>query len=278
MALLTVDPEKCARDGICVAECPARIVELVDEESFPSLIEGGEEFCINCGHCVAVCPRGALSLETMAPEECWPMQKGLLPSAEQVDHFLRSRRSIRSYKKQPVDEELLRSLIDVARYAPSAHNSQPVHWLVIDGFDPVQQLAAIVIDWMRFAIRSEDPLAQLMHFDRVVAAWERGVDRVLRGAPHLIVAHGEADFRATQSSCTIALTYLELAAYAHGLGACWAGYFNAAATSYEPMQKALALPEGHASVGAMMIGHPKFQYHRIPLRSRAIIDWRRGLG
>ena len=146
MALLTVDPEKCARDGICVAECPARIVEPADEESYPSLIEGGEEFCINCGHCVTVCPRGALSLETMAPEECWPVQKELLPSAEQVDQFMRSRRSIRSYRKEPVDEALLSTLIDVARYAPSGHNSQPVHLLVIDGLDQVQHLAGIVVD------------------------------------------------------------------------------------------------------------------------------------
>jgi len=276
MALLTVDPEKCARDGICVAECPAKIVELADKESFPSLIEGGEEYCINCGHCVVVCPRGALSLETMAPEECLPVQRALLPSAEQVDHFLKSRRSIRSYKKQPVNEELLRTLIDVARYAPTGHNSQTVHWLVIDGFDQVKALAALVVDWMRTAIDANEEIAQWLHFDRVVAAWERGTDRILRGAPHLLIAHGPEDFPPTQTSCTIALTHLELSAYAHGLGACWAGYFHRAAVVYEPMQKALALPKGHVTCGAMMIGNPKYKFHRIPLRNNARIAWRRG--
>jgi len=97
---------------------------------------------------------------------------------------------------------------------------------------------------------------------------------VLRGAPQLIIAHGQA-LPPTQTACVIALTYLELAAFAQGLGACWAGYFNAAATFYPPMQQALALPEGHQSFGAMMVGYPKFQYHRLPLRNEAKITWRR---
>jgi nitroreductase len=36
-------------------------------------------------------------------------------------------------------------------------------------------------------------------------------------------------------ACAIALTYLELATYSLGLGACWAGYFSAAAAFYPPM-------------------------------------------
>ena len=61
---------------------------------------------------------------------------------------------------------------------------------------------------------------------------------------------------------------------ASGLGACWAGYFNAAATSWLPLQSALALPENHASYGAMMVGYPKFAYHRLPVRNEADISWR----
>lgn len=259
---------------MCVAECPSRIIEMADDESFPALIEGGEEFCIDCGHCVAVCPQGALSIATMSPEQCWPVRKDLMPSAEQVDELLKSRRSIRSYQHVPVSEELLRTVIDVARYAPSGHNSQPVHWLVIDGFEQVRYFAGLVVDWMRAAIESGQEIARLLHFDRAVAAWERGVDRILRNAPHLVVAHGPADLRTIQSSCTIALTYLELSAYAHGLGACWAGYFTSAATFHKPMQKALALPEGHMTFGAIMIGLAKFKYHRIPLRNDARIEWR----
>ncbi len=131
MSLFTVDQEKCQRDGLCAAECPAMLIEITGKESFPTPIAGAEELCINCGHCVAICPQGALSLKTMAPEDCPPVRKELLLTAEHCEHFMRSRRSIRKYKEKPVPRDLLTRLIEVARYAQTGSNSQPVHWLVI---------------------------------------------------------------------------------------------------------------------------------------------------
>ena len=154
-----------------------------------------------------------------------PLDEAMLPTQQQMDHFLRSRRSIRVYKDKPVDREILASLIDVARYAPSGHNLQPVHWLVIQERAEIKRLSGIVIDWMRFMIETKWPFAQDMHFDRVVQAWENDVDRVLRGAPHLIVAHGPSGLPHVQTACIIALAHLELAAHSFGLGACWAGLF-----------------------------------------------------
>jgi nitroreductase len=74
--------------------------------------------------------------------------------------------------------------------------------------------------------------------------------------------------------CSIALTYLELAAFTMGLGACWAGWFNFAANHYAPLTEALGLPEGHAAFGAMMLGHPRHRYQRIPRRKQPDIVWR----
>lgn len=274
MSLFSIDETKCKRDGFCVAECPALIIEMKTRESFPAPIEGAEELCINCGHCVAVCPHEALSLKTMSPANCEPMRKELALSQEQVEHFLKSRRSTRTYKKQPVDRPTLAKLLDIARYAPSGHNLQPVNWLVIENTEHLKPLAGLVVDWMRDVIEHQPAIAQPMHFDRVVAAWERGQDRIFRGAPQLIVAHAPKKLGPAQAACIIALTYLELAAASLGLGACWAGYFNASANAYEPTMKALELPEGHQCFGAMMIGYPTYSYHRIPLRNEARITWR----
>ena len=65
---LTVDYAKCNRDGLCVLECPAKIIEMNDKG--PVGIEGAEEICIKCGHCVAICPEEALSLNFLSPESC----------------------------------------------------------------------------------------------------------------------------------------------------------------------------------------------------------------
>jgi nitroreductase/NAD-dependent dihydropyrimidine dehydrogenase PreA subunit len=273
MSLLTVNQEKCKRDGICIAVCPAGIIEFKTKEAFPTLIDGGNEFCIRCGHCVAVCPHGAMTHTTMKSEDCPPMREEWLLGPEQVEHFLRSRRSIRAYKKKQVDQEVLVKLIDVARFAPSGHNLQPVNWHIIYDKKKVYRLADLVIDWMRNLIQKGSPLAAAMHLDRIVATWEAGIDRICRGAPHVVVAHANKEDRTAPAACTIALTYFELAASSFGLGVCWAGYFNAAANFWPPMMEALGFPEGHVSFGAMMVGHQKYKYQRLPLRNEAKITW-----
>lgn len=273
MTTFTVD-EKCNRCGLCILECPAGIIESEQPEALPSWVEGGEERCIVCGHCVAVCPVDAVSLDTMRPEECPLVRRESLPSAEQVELLLKSRRSVRACREQPVPRELLAKLIDIARYAPSGHNAQPVQWLVIEDTKEVRRLSGLVADWMRRLVKAAPEAARLSHFDLLVADWDGGRDRIMRGAPHAIVAHAPKDDPGAQEAGAIALTYLELAAYSLGLGACWAGYFQGAAVFYRPMTEALHLPEGHGSLGAMMIGYPSHRLRRIPLRNQPRITWR----
>jgi Fe-S-cluster-containing hydrogenase component 2 len=95
------------QDGLCVAECPMVIIRLKDKKSVPTPTKDADELCIHCGHCVAVCPHGAMSHKSMTPEQCPPVRKDWRLNPEQVEHFLRSRRSIRTYRGQPVEREIL---------------------------------------------------------------------------------------------------------------------------------------------------------------------------
>jgi nitroreductase/NAD-dependent dihydropyrimidine dehydrogenase PreA subunit len=274
MNFLKIDQEKCKKDGICAETCPMGLIEQKDDNSFPSPIDEAQQLCIQCGHCVAVCPYAALSLNTMNPKNCMEIRKDLILNPEQAEHFLRYRRSIRVYKNKPVEKETISKLIEIARYAPSGHNLQPVEWLVIYDSVEVQKLAGIVIDWMRYMIKEQPDVADLLHLDRVVNRWEKGNDTICRKAPHIIIAHASTENRTASSASDIALAYLELAAPSFGLGGCWAGFFNAAATFWPPMQKSLPLPDNHAAFGTMMIGYPKYKYYRMPERKAPEISWR----
>jgi len=274
MSELTVDREKCNICGICVKECPLYIIKMQDAESLPAWSDDGESLCVKCGHCVISCPTTAISVNSITPDACIEVKRDLLPSAEQVELFLKSRRSVRAYKDKKVPRELLSKLIDIARYAPSGHNTQPVHWLVIENPNEVRRLAGIVADWMRMVIEDNPAMAQALHLDRIIIDWDRGNERIMRGAPHAIVAYGRKDNFMAPQAATIALTTLELAAYGYGLGACWAGYFHAAASGFPPMVEALGLPEGYNCLGAMMVGYPQHRFYRIPTRNQPHILWR----
>ena len=136
MSLFTVDPSKCKKDHICVAICPLGNIEQVDGVPTPGKNAG--ESCINCGHCVAACPTGALSHRAMRPEQCASIKPGLSLNADQADQFLRGRRSIRVYRTDPVDRAALARLIGTASTGPSGHNTQPAEWLVIHDTAEIQ--------------------------------------------------------------------------------------------------------------------------------------------
>lgn len=259
---IVIDRDLCACDGICVAECPAKIIRE-DSEGYPMLAPEYVPLCISCGHCLAVCPHAALTLDGVGPNGCPPVDDSPSLRPEAVAALATSRRSVRSYQEQPVPGETIERLIDLARWAPSARNLQPVHWTVLDERNKTREAASLVADWLR----------EVGFCPELVAAWDEGEDRILRGAPHLIVAHASAQGFRPAADCVIALTTLELAAHGTGLGACWAGYFMAAADAYDPLKELLGLPEGHRTYGALMLGLPRFRYRRVPPRKGARVTW-----
>jgi len=272
--LIAIDHTKCTRDGLCAKECPMGLITMNDR--VPTPIESAEQRCVNCGHCVAVCPYGALSLKNTSAEGCPSLNDGWQMTPENVEQFLKGRRSIRVYKKQEVERELLMKALDMARYAPTGHNSQSVQWRVIHNGQRVQELVDVVIDWMRKMVAEQSPLAAGLGMAGLIKARELGYDPICRNAPHLIIAHAPKEDRFANSSATIALSYLELAALPLGLGTCWAGYFQLAASMSPEVMQAIGLPEGHQSVGTMMIGHPQWGYHRIPPRKPLQVSWDAG--
>jgi len=201
----------------------------------------------------------------MKPADSLPIGNGSPPTIKKPGQLLPSRRSIRSYQQQTIPQAHIEQLLEVCRWAPSAKNAQPVHWLVLETPEAVQQLAGLTVDWLRTGTA----------YPGIVTAWDQGKDMVLRNAPHLLVAHAHQDSLKPEIDCTIALTYFDLAAHSCGIGTCWAGILmSAVAAGYQPLLDALALPEDHHLYGAMIFGYPRFPYFKIPARKEARVVWR----
>jgi len=265
MGLIAIDEQRCKKDGLCATECPAAIIQL-QEDGFPEMVVGGADLCILCGHCVAVCPEGALSHKRCPREACPPINKKLVLHEQQAAQFLRSRRSIRRYQDKPVEKEKIQRLIEVARYAPTGSNSQLVEWLVVDDKSKIKSIAGLTIDYFRRILREDPQAMAIASLPRAVAAWEAGYDTVLRHAPALIVASAPKEAFNGMVDVTLALCYLDLMAPTLGLGTCWAGLLQSALRFSPSIKEALGVPAEHPHHYPMMLGYPKPKYYRLPER------------
>jgi len=144
---------------------------------------------------------------------------------------VRTRRSVRAYRADPVPQETLHRVLDTARIAPSGSNRQPTRLIVITDE----------------RIRSD--LVPMCHDQSFIAE-----------APVVIVACGR-DIKYNRGEwmgryamivdVTIAMDHLTLAARAEGLGTCWIGSFSNAA-----LKQYFKLPKDVDVVALTPLGYP----------------------
>jgi nitroreductase/NAD-dependent dihydropyrimidine dehydrogenase PreA subunit len=276
MNVIKVDVEKCNRDGICIEICPLNLL-AADREGRPEMRPGAAAHCIGCGHCVAVCPKGALDNVKNPLGDQTAIPDKYLPDPAQSALFLRSRRSIRRYKAQSVPRQTVLELLEIARFAPSGHNTQGISYLVVDDAENLAQLRGLIAEWMRGAVDSSPELSAYLNLPALLAAHEKGEDPVLRKAPVLIVAHAPAALLPAQISTVLSLEYVELFAPSLGLGACWAGIAQRCAQACPAFAQFLNIPPDRKITGMLMAGFPQFKYRRLPTRNPLDVAWFKGL-
>lgn len=271
MSHIVVDQDSCTRCGICAKVCPSGIIDLADEVNLPRVQETKTLRCLNCGHCEAFCPSQALILDLRPEEKVFlPSGAGTI-SPEDMEFYLKKRRSVRHFTRDPVPREKILEVLDIARYAASGTNGQPVQWLVVHDPEKVRKIAELTIEWMRSLLNTPHPMSG--YVPALISAWEQGYDVICRGAPHLLFAHIPEGNPIAPVDAIIALTHFDIAAPAFDIGTCWAGFVAAAAMFYEPLQKELDLPAGRKCAYAMMFGNPRYKIYGIPRRKPLEVMW-----
>lgn len=272
MDTIIVDEDLCTRCGICSEACALGIVIPAREDTLPDVPGDMSERCIRCGHCEAFCPTGALTLN-LRPEEKEVLPKGAgVISPEEIGFYLKKRRSTRMYKADPVPREKIGELLEVARYAPSGENGQPVEWIVVHDPAKVRRVADLTVEWMKTFIESGHPMGGF--FSALTGIYEGGYDVICRNAPHMLFAHIPEDNPVAPVDGIIGLTYFDVAAPAFGIGTCWAGFVAMAVSEYGPLQKEIGIPAGRKCAYAMMFGYPKYRPKNIPRRNPVNVTWK----
>jgi nitroreductase/NAD-dependent dihydropyrimidine dehydrogenase PreA subunit len=268
---IIIDQESCTRCGTCSEVCPMGIIDPAGDETPPVIRTERSGMCISCGQCEAFCPSGSLVQDNGREGPARTSGEGAIPP-DRLGRYLKSRRSIRCYRPEPVPEDTIVSILDIARFAASGGNGQPVEWLVIHDPAKVQKVAGLTVDWMRELARSTHPMSA--YAPHLIAAWESGNDIICRHAPHLLFPHIPETNPMASTDAIIALTHVDIAAPAFGVGTCWAGFVAMASRSYQPLQDLLALPKGRVTGHAMMFGFPRYKPYYIPPRKSLKVMWK----
>jgi nitroreductase len=131
---------------------------------------------------------------------------------------IRSRRSCRVFKSDPISKDILERIVEAALWAPSGKNRQNCRVFVVAG----QKRDELVSIADRSFPLMEKSLRDL--YDEKIVSFTRNFFKTLGGAPVLLVFYSlptdEGTFVDTQSVSAAIENALLAAAY-EGLGTCW---------------------------------------------------------
>ena len=183
---------------------------------------------------------------------------------------IKTRRSVGAYTQKEIPQALVLTILDAARWAPSAHNAQPWRFIVVTDHDAKRRLAEAMADeWAEDLARdgvSPDVRRNLV---------ESSVRRFTQ-APVLVIASitmEEMDkypdegrqkiehLMATQSLAA-AIQNMLLTAHSEGLGTCW---FCAPMFCQNVVRKVLGIPNNVEPQALITLGYPS-EHPEAPLR------------
>lgn len=256
----TIDQELCTQCGACVDDCPFHIIELAPD--YPALNPARAHHCIRCQHCLAVCPTGALSILGLNPDQSLPLPESL-PAPDQVAALIRGRRSIRSFRPEPLDPHQIDHLLRTVANAPTGKNSRQCLFTLVDDRATMDELRRRTLEGLRRAVNEKRLGSDLGYFRHVVSAWDQGRDIIFRDAPHLLTVSVPQTVTTPDADMVIALTCFELLAAAMGIGTLWNAMIKWAFSQIdEDLYAALGVPDDHVRGYFLLFGRPAVQYHR----------------
>ncbi len=188
-----------------------------------------------------------------------------------IIEIIKTRRSIRNYKEDPVPDEEIKFLIDCARYAPSGMNMQPWSFLVIKNKEVIQKLS-------ENGKKAMIPLAEQMVDDPrkapgFISFLKTKGTSLFYNAPLLVIILGNKKSLTADWDCAMAAQNMMLAAHSIGIGSCWIG-FAMPALMDEKILKELGAPSGYKAVAPLIFGYPRGETAML-IRNEPEVKWLR---
>ncbi|WP_417018896.1 nitroreductase family protein [Anaerotignum sp.] len=262
--MIRVNTETCIGCGMCEKDCLASAIRVEDGKAKVKMK------CMECGHCVAVCPVGAVTMDgayDMADVMPYDAETFKVP-VENFLSFLKFRRSTRQYQQKAVEQEKLERVVEARRYTPTASNGQNVHFVVVqEQMEQVKDLTWEGLERMLEAGEISHYRGMLQRFiDRRKA--DKTQDALFFGAPVLVVLTCEGPWNGP-----LAARSMELMAEAEGLGSLYSGFIQRGIFYSPEVQELLGITGEQVAV-CMLMGYPAVKYRRTVPRKKANVTWK----
>lgn len=262
--MVQIDREKCTGCGLCAGDCLGKAISL--ESGTAEIIKS----CFMCGHCVAICPVEAVSFrgEEYDMADVESVGEGFGIDSNTMLHAIKTRRSIRQFKKQRVDRAILETVLEAGRFSPTASNAQNVRYIVFN--EETEELRRISMEELRSYEHDEEAFRKVFpppfSRDRMDFAND---DFLFKGAPVIILTVSPSAVNGT-----IAAANMELQAVAEGLGMLYVGFFVRMAAQSRRIRSFLGLDEDEQVVNCLCFGWPDVEYQRTVPRKKLNAKWR----
>jgi len=247
---ILIEPTLCNRCLLCVNDCPDGVLFMASGAA-----EYNGQFCVKCGHCVAICPQNAVSISGYddLPEDINP-EKNV--DSDALLALIKSRRSMRQFIDKEVPPEAISKIIEAGRYTPTGGNRQDVSYVVLrEKKDEYEQIALDVVRRMQPKLGAVNPYIKNLEIS----------DHFLfKNAPVVIVVKAVDALNGA-----LAASIMEIMAQSMGLGVLYSGFFTMAIRESEELKQMLSVAEPEQIVTTLVIGYPAVKYVRTAQRESA---------
>ena len=259
--MVRVDQEKCIGCGECSLDCLAFNIVLDGDKATVK----GE--CIECGHCVAMCPTDAVSIEGYDMDDVEEYDAETFKvNPENLLRAIKYRRSIRFFKEEKVKKEDLQMLLQAGRYTATAKNNQDCHFIFVqEEKEEVKKYVWNFIDAMGKNV--DRALLPFVAFNRRRLKNPKD-DYLFRNAP--VVLYITSDW---PLDAGLAAQNVETMANAMGMGALYNGYLARISDANVELKKWLGI-EDKTIKACLLLGYPDRTYRRTAPRKAANVIWK----
>jgi nitroreductase/NAD-dependent dihydropyrimidine dehydrogenase PreA subunit len=262
MPVTGINNEKCNGCNICLTTC---LVFRPDKVNKKVIFNDPDEFCNDCGQCIARCPQDAImhDIDDEALEFEGVKRPQTIISYDELYKFIRAHRSIRLYKNKKVKKDDMLKIFDAMKYAPTAQNLRSERFSVVSDPAVIKQLNDAVIEQLNKNATMHERYGDL--FRRIGKIFN---SPVYFDAPHIVFVESDDDDNMEENNIGIIITYGRLAAQSLGLGTCWNGWTQIAMHDNSDIKKIVNITGKR--VGVFMLGYPGVRYLRSPPRSSKV--------